>query len=256
MDDATADLILSLQWQDLSDSAERDASLADQLISDYIVAIDFYKRELEGLATNIVDHHFSETLANSTNENEHLKPVNPLPKFEEVKNTLSRLCVTCHDYFPVQILMIAPCGDNYCGACTHELFDASMKDESLFPPRCCGRELVLDSAKALFPHQFTADFLEHFQVKSIEFNTTDRTYCHGASCSQFITPDHIRGDIATCGNCQLETCTFCKGRSHEGDCPEDPAFASLMTVARIEGYQRCYQCRRLVELVLGCNHIT
>ncbi|KAL8747786.1 MAG: hypothetical protein Q9190_000392 [Brigantiaea leucoxantha] len=91
MDDATADLILSLQWQDLSDSAERDASLADQLISDYIVAIDFYKRELEGLATNIVDHHFSETLANSTNENEHLKPVNPLPKFEEVKNTLSRL---------------------------------------------------------------------------------------------------------------------------------------------------------------------
>lgn len=52
------------------------------------------------------------------------------------------------------------------------------------------------------------------------------------------------------------TCTVCKSVAHENDCPEDPALEGLMAAAAVAGYQQCYRCRRLVELALGCNHIT
>jgi hypothetical protein len=47
----------------------------------------------------------------------------------------------------------------------------------------------------------------------------------------------------------------CKA-NHTGDCPEDVGLQQVLDAAQEYGWQRCYNCRRVVELDIGCNHIT
>lgn len=54
----------------------------------------------------------------------------------------------------------------------------------------------------------------------------------------------------------LELAQNCKARAHTGDCLNDPATRKLIAVAQENGWQRCYSCWRMVELEIGCNHIT
>lgn len=46
-------------------------------------------------------------------------------------------CVVCGDAKEYFEIMEMSCGHAYCRECVRELFTASFKDESLFPPRCC-----------------------------------------------------------------------------------------------------------------------
>lgn len=52
------------------------------------------------------------------------------------------------------------------------------------------------------------------------------------------------------------TCVICKANAHTGDCPKDTALQLLFNVADHNDWQRCHACRRLVELDIGCNHMT
>jgi len=61
---------------------------------------------------------------------------------------------------------------------------------------------------------------------------------------------------ATCPDCSTVTCTLCKAASHRGDCPADTVLQQVLQTADENRWQRCYSCRRLVELDIGCNHIT
>lgn len=161
-------------------------------------------------------------------------------------------CVACGDGKPEWDLMLATCGDRYCKACVRTLFDHATRDESLYPPRCCREPIPLSIARQYLEE----DLVIRFERKAIEFSTSERTYCHDAGCSTFIPPEHIDGDKAICPECSLLTCKVCKTAAHENDCPEDPALEGLMAVAAAAGYQQCYQCKRLVELNVGCNHMT
>ncbi|KAG7286790.1 hypothetical protein NEMBOFW57_009106 [Staphylotrichum longicolle] len=133
-----------------------------------------------------------------------------------------------------------------------DLFQASLSDESLFPPRCCGQPIPLDSCRAHLPAKLAGEFL----AKKTEMETPNRTYCHQATCSAFISQQFIDGEVGTCVRCSKTTCVLCKRASHEGDCPHDPAAQELLRVAAENGWQRCYSCRRLVELDHGCNHMS
>ena len=93
-------------------------------------------------------------------------------------------------------------------------------------------------------------------MKAVEFGSLIRTYCYDTGCGDFITPQDINGDKATCARCTKITCTICKSAAHEDDCPDDPALVSLMEAATAAGYQQCRQCKRMIELFMGCNHIT
>jgi hypothetical protein len=141
-----------------------------------------------------------------------------------------------------------------CTACQDDkpFFDVITSDESLFPPRCCRQNIPV----ALANDFLSQDLLLKFRAKSIEFSTPNRTYCYRDSCSAFIPPSRIHGDIGTCPSCLHETCTLCKQDSHTGDCPADTALQSLLDLATAEGWRRCNGCRRVVELNTGCNHIT
>lgn len=145
-----------------------------------------------------------------------------------------------------------PCSHEYCRVCIASLFRASISDESLFPPRCCGQPIPLDSVKTFLPTRFVGEF----RAKELEYGTPNRTYCHRSTCSTFVPPQFICGDTATCPRCRSETCVMCKGASHDDDCPEDVATQDILRIGAENGWQRCHACRRMVELNTGCNHIS
>ena len=168
------------------------------------------------------------------------------------QSELVTICAACRDGKAETDLMIATCGDYYCKECITRLFDQATVEESLYPPRCCHKPIPLSVARPFIGEELAVKF----ERKATEFDTPERTYCYASECSAFIIPGHIDGDKAICAECDRVTCKVCKSAAHENDCPEDPALEGVMAVVAAEGYQQCPQCKRLVELVFGCNHIT
>lgn len=178
--------------------------------------------------------------------------VQPLPSKESVLG-VQKTCVSCSERIDYFRAVYAPCGHDYCQDCAKQLFLNSTRDESLFPPRCCRQAIPLAAVDVFL----TAEFIQQFEEKAVEFSTPNRLYCAWPSCSAFIPPTKINGDIAICPKCDFWVCTMCKGRTHHGrDCPKDAGLNALISTASEEGWQRCYRCKRYIELSLGCNHIT
>ena len=166
---------------------------------------------------------------------------------------LNRQCEACREPKKYFDLIAAPCRHEYCRDCLRELFNASLTDESLFPPRCCRVPISIQSVEIFL----TKKLKEKFEEKKVEFGTPNRTYCCRQTCSTFISGDNISEDTAICPVCLTETCVVCKAEAHSGrDCPNDTALQQVVELAEEHGWQRCYACRRMVELDVGCNHMT
>ena len=161
------------------------------------------------------------------------------------------VCTSCDLKQPLFDIFRTPCGHHYCQECLRTLFELTTTNETLFPPRCCRQEIPLQSAKRFL----SPALLRKFASKSIEFQTSNRTYCSRPTCSSFIASVNITGERATCPVCSTHTCTICRSNAHDGDCPEDTATQQVLETAREQGWQRCYNCRRLIELDVGCNHM-
>lgn len=187
------------------------------------------------------------------------EPLNGEPSSSQVAPTVvpataseQRQCVSCMTDVPFFETVQCPCSHEYCLGCIADLFKAAMHDESLFPPRCCRQPIPLGLNQIFLP----AKLVRQYQAKELEYATKDRTYCHLPNCSTFIPSVSIKGDIAICPSCQGETCSICKGPSHEDNCPQDIATLDLFRIATENDWQRCYSCRRIVDLITGCNHIS
>lgn len=163
-----------------------------------------------------------------------------------------RYCTACQEQVVFFDLARAPRGHEYRRDRLRDLFRASLGDDSLFPPRCCRQSIATSSSIRIF---LTGDLIQRYEQKKTEFDTPDRTYCSNPLCSTFIGIENITNEQASCPNCSIATCTICKA-SHTGDCPEDVALQQALNAAEEHGWQRCFNCRRLVELEIGCNHIT
>lgn len=161
-------------------------------------------------------------------------------------------CTSCLEEIKPYDAASLPCKDYYCRGCLAGLFQASMTDETLYPPRCCRQKIPLEDIKFFLP----PDLVEEFLVKKLELDETNRTYCHEPTCSTFIPATTIVGDVATCSKCERKTCSMCKGALHDGNCPKDEAIQELLRLAATNGWQRCNTCRRIVELEIGCNHMS
>ncbi|KAK1640818.1 IBR finger domain-containing protein [Colletotrichum phormii] len=164
-------------------------------------------------------------------------------------------CDSCSNTYTLSAVAQLPCKHNYCRDCLRTLFELSLTDESLFPPRCCKLPIPVDrgNARALLSSKLVGEF----RAKEIEFSTPNRTYCHRPTCSRFIPMEFIRADVGTCPQCRHQTCTMCKGAEHGNqDCAQDTLTQALLEVAAANGWQRCFSCRRIVELDHGCYHMT
>lgn len=165
---------------------------------------------------------------------------------------ITRQCTACQENFKIRDIARAPCSHEYCGDCLGAIFTGAIGDEAYYPPRCCRQTIPLEKVRMFLP----ADIAQDFQAKVPELETKDRTYCHVPNCSAWISPDHIVNGTGTCPSCGAGTCVTCKAETHQGDCPADEGTQQLLEVARGQRWQRCYQCRRVIELNTGCYHIT
>lgn len=163
-------------------------------------------------------------------------------------------CVVCLNEFPMSQTMTLACQDTWCRGCLTRLFEDSTLNEGVWPPKCCRREISINDVQQIL----STGLRKRFALKSIEWSTVNRTYCHEPTCSAFIPLESIEGRKAECAACSCNTCANCKAAYHE-----DPQCSGITTddealteVARVNGWQNCPNCRRFVEITHGCNHMT
>ncbi|KAF2224738.1 hypothetical protein BDZ85DRAFT_214339 [Elsinoe ampelina] len=210
------------------------------------------KELLAKLAMLYIDDDAAMSILGSGDESEPAESSAAATRRAAREGKLSSTCVACTKAFKLSDIGRTPCRHEYCGECLAEIFTAAMDDEAYFPPRCCRLPIPLDSVRFFLPN----DLVKEYKAKLPELETKDRTYCHVPTCSTFINADSITNDVGTCATCGSLTCSMCKGESHGGDCAADVGSQMVLEVARESHWQRCFQCRRVVELDTGCNHIT
>ncbi|KAJ6021268.1 hypothetical protein N7540_006772 [Penicillium herquei] len=164
----------------------------------------------------------------------------------------TKKCVSCLEEFHDSVFE-SSCGHEFCLDCVRQMFLGAIKDEELYPPRCCGE--VMPPGIALRVLQYGE--LSAFSERAIEWTAKDRLYCAEATCSKFIPPFAIKDEIGICPSCGQSTHLTCRSFAHPGvDCPMDNALHDVLQIAENENWKRCFHCRNMVELQHGCNHIT
>lgn len=176
----------------------------------------------------------------------------PSTRVSKSVNHANKRCEACQENFAGDEMLKTACEHLYCQDCSHELFAASMTDESLFPPRCCRQLIPCEDFERILDTSLQSQFL----VRKEETESRDRTYCAQPQCNKYVPKASIVGDIATCKHCNTRTCTHCEGTEHIGECPQDESYQLLVEIAKQQGWQQCFSCKRFIELDAGCNHIT
>ncbi|OBZ77648.1 hypothetical protein A0H81_02478 [Grifola frondosa] len=167
-------------------------------------------------------------------------------------------CVACMTTIEGPKIRV-PCGHDYDVACLLALVEASTRDESLFPPRCC-KELI---PAICFEHHMSPALSLLFSEKSAEHATPRRVYCANPTCSRFLGPRSTAtpARIFTCPTpaCSTRTCGRCRARveSHTPHrCGHDKAHKAVLALAGRNGWARCPTCDQMIELRSGCYHMT
>lgn len=160
-------------------------------------------------------------------------------------------CCACSGRFRASKVLRLDCDDVFCRGCLRKVIMNSMKDKTMFPPKCHRQALSQQIIHGLL----TAEELKEFQNTELEVSCPVKTYCSNASCGRFIPPAQITADRAHCARCGTSTCTNCRNKFHEDDCPEDPLLQATLALAADHKWQRCYSCRAVVILAKACNHI-
>lgn len=126
-----------------------------------------------------------------------------------------------------------------------------MEQESTFPAKCCGQEFVLHDIEKLLqpPHRRL-----QYATAAAQFSVPghERVFC-AKGCGAYLGPS-TQAETLNCHKCKHVTCTKCKETKHAGDCmTSESAFDGLV---QARGWQVCTNCKSVVELNEGCNHMT
>ncbi|CAI9776429.1 unnamed protein product [Fraxinus pennsylvanica] len=111
------------------------------------------------------------------------------------------------------------------------------------------------------------------RIKEARVPVTERIYCPNSRCSTLMSKrealefSEMKGKIGAgkCIKCYQSFCVNCKVNWHENmscydyksshiySCSEDAALDSL---AKKERWRQCKKCSNMIELAVGCFHIT
>ncbi|KAF2750156.1 hypothetical protein M011DRAFT_474627 [Sporormia fimetaria CBS 119925] len=166
--------------------------------------------------------------------------------------TTSTCCAYLDDVPSADTLTLdcSPKPHTYCRECVQELLTGSLRDSTLFPPRCCQSYIPVEIVRILILKKM----MKKLDQRLEEATTPHPTWCF--SCGLFIPSRMIKAGVADCLSCDVKTCTTCKGASHDGLCPHDPNVEQLMKAAKVNKWRQCGRCKNLVDLFQGCFHIT
>ncbi|KAI9147594.1 Cytochrome P450 monooxygenase andK [Paramyrothecium foliicola] len=154
----------------------------------------------------------------------------PVFATQESSKPPQKSCLICTDSYDEADVSKLQCGHEYCRHCLQTLFNTAINDESLFPPRCCRKPILVDRVRHYLPRELT----DKFEWKKIEYSTPNRVYCHVQTCSTFIPPN-CNGKCPACGEI---TCVDCKRAMHIGrPCAEDEATEQLFKLAVENGME-------------------
>ncbi|KAJ0281911.1 hypothetical protein CBS470a_008073 [Colletotrichum nupharicola] len=206
MDEATLQLVLQLQQADLKELQDeaKEWNNKDGLLRDADLAFEMYQEELSSLETFATARQLGQRLNEEEEADEKKEAAEGEDELGETENRYDDIdagfptpprwwetfmparfarwrgeirrekCDMCTDEYPQTYLFQTTCNHKYCPGCIIDLFEASINDESLFPPRCCGN--VFSTAE--HEHVLGYELLERWRVKEIEYTTPNRTYCH------------------------------------------------------------------------------
>ena len=140
-----------------------------------------------------------------------------------------------------------------------DLVEASTKEESLYPPRCCRQPIP----RSTFQQYMSASLANLFSEKSIEFSTLKRVYCAKPTCSRFLGP-RTKGTLphnypCSSSDCSTRTCSRCRSEVKPHvlhTCRPDGPSKQLASLSRKTGWVQCPGCDQMVELLTGCYHMT
>lgn len=228
-----------------------DEDLARELYEDEIQQLLEVTRPMDATENDLTDPHSGSKRKRAVDDlsaDEEDEPEETDGRLY-VQGRAPKDCVSCHDS---PGLVAVPCGHRYCAECVTQVIRNAMSDGTAFPPRCCRQEIPVADIR----RHLDRDFVQEFEKKAIELRTDNPIYCFHPACSSFIPPEVVRGaDIAQCPECFRGTCTHCKAQEHRGECQQDEGLQQLLETATGEGWQRC-ECGRVIELGVGCNHMT
>ncbi|KAI1175715.1 hypothetical protein F4777DRAFT_588353 [Nemania sp. FL0916] len=129
----------------------------------------------------------------------------------------------------------------------------ALRVDSLFSPCCRGWDIPLDMVRWIMGE----DFIRQYREKALELAALNRIYCHQPTCSAFIPLSRITTGIISCPTCSMQTCTTCKMGAHEHrQCPTDTGLQQVLEIALQEEWRRCPKCFTMIELRIGCYHMT
>lgn len=136
-----------------------------------------------------------------------------------------------------------------------------MQNEQNWPPKCCLTAVPLKVVLLALD----AKGRNEYKNKAAEYAIApgERLYCPGTACHKFTPPCRKLSPGSTrlsqkCPHCSLKICPMCRGEAHAElqDCPQDYGLNATLESANDAGWQRCYRCRAMIELTVGCRHIT
>ncbi len=173
-------------------------------------------------------------------------------------NLASRECASCLEETSNNTLVALACQHKYCASCLSQLVGTALQNENLFPPRCCLQEIPAKLIKSNVRLELKQVFKQ--KVKEFAVPAGERLYCPSTQCAKWVDTGRLSfasGSIR-CPHCKIRICRTCRGTEHADheDCPQDFGLEATLEEADRAGWRRCYNCRAMVELAVGCRHIT
>lgn len=271
-------LALQLYQLELNDSG-LESSVVESITAELFAALTISDDNYEAVSLQAhfdhlqrIEHHdhmcaidISRGLPMPANQLMGTAPVRRLPqetlldKIHVIKSTEAKVssdeshhaikidtCCVC--YHSDVLGLVFDCGHTQCLECMRTVLQHAVKDASLFPPKCCGIEIVINTAVQQLLNMPAE--IDSMIRRYEESSAKDKMYCPTRNCGSFINLSNATGPSVECPSCKSVSCVKCKKEVHDGSCSED-ADHELDALGISQGWKKCPGCNVYIEFMEG-----